>query len=75
MSDRSDGRIAHLDGLNLTRAWAMRSLATTTGGAVRQVLEAATRDHLAAALDEVEGDYMGEHWLASFAMLALTGVD
>lgn len=75
VSDRSDGRIAHLDGLNLTRAWAMRELSTTTHGAVRDVLEAGAREHLAAALDEVAGDYMGEHWLASFAMLALTGVD
>lgn len=75
VSDRSDGRIAHLDGLNLTRAWAMRELARTTGGHVRDVLEASAREHLAVALDEVAGDYMGEHWLASFAMLALTGLD
>lgn len=75
VSDRSDGRIAHLDGLNLSRAWAMRALAPAIGGATGRVLEAAAADHLAVALDEVAGDYMGEHWLASFALLALTGVD
>lgn len=46
--DRSDSRIAHLDGLNLTRAWAMREIAPTTGGAVRQVLETAADAHTAS---------------------------
>ena len=36
-----------------------------------KVLEAAAEDHLSASLKAVEGDYMGEHWLASFALLAL----
>lgn len=75
VSDRSDGRIAHLDGLNLSRAWAMRSIAPAVGGVVGKVLDAAAREHLAAAIDKVTGDYMGEHWLASFAALALTGTD
>lgn len=75
VSDRSDGRIAHLDGLNLSRAWAMRSLAAATDGPARRVLETAAADHLAAAIEAVAGDYMGEHWLASFALLALTGTD
>lgn len=61
VSDRSDGKIAHLDGLNLSRAWAWKRLGEP---------EAAER-HLAAALPHVTGDYMGEHWLASFALLAL----
>lgn len=75
VSDRSDGRIAHLDGPNLTRAWAMREIAPKTDCAVRNVLESAADAHLAAALDTVTGDYMGEHWLATFALLALTGLD
>jgi hypothetical protein len=72
VSDRSDGKIAHLDGLNLSRAWCWKGLAAALDdGPVRTVaLEAAGR-HLAAALDEVAGDYMGEHWLATFALLAL----
>ncbi|OAN63558.1 DUF2891 domain-containing protein [Sphingomonas sp. TDK1] len=75
VSDRSDGKIAHLDGLNLSRAWAMRSLARSVSDVVASVLNAAAAQHLTTAIDEVAGDYMGEHWLASFAMLALTGTD
>ncbi|WP_437543593.1 DUF2891 domain-containing protein [Sorangium sp. So ce367] len=73
VSDRSDGKIAHLDGLNLSRAWCWRSLAAALpeGDAVRaRALDAAER-HLDASLPHVAGDYMGEHWLASFALLAL----
>ena len=73
VSDRTDGKIAHLDGLNLSRAWCWRGLA----GALapddprRLVLETAAENHIAAAIDAVQGHYMGEHWLASFAVLAL----
>jgi len=34
-------------------------------------MRAAAELHLAAAVPHLEGDYMGEHWLASFALLAL----
>jgi len=73
VSDRSDGKIAHLDGLNLSRAWAMRRLAATLGaGALAApVLQATADAHLDAALPHIAGDYAGEHWLASFALLAL----
>jgi hypothetical protein len=74
VSDRSDGRIAHLDGLNLSRAWCWRELARTLPSdhpSTDLCLAAADR-HLAAGLPHLEGDYMGEHWLASFALLALT---
>ncbi|HIE1655209.1 DUF2891 domain-containing protein [Burkholderia cenocepacia] len=73
VSDRSDGKIAHLDGLNLSRAWCQRSLAgALPEGDTRRakLLDAADR-HLASALAHVAGDYMGEHWLATFALLAL----
>lgn len=73
VSDRSDGKIAHLDGLNLTRAWCWRSLAATWADAddrKKSALEAAD-EHLRASLPHVAGDYMGEHWLATFALLAL----
>ena len=72
VSDRSDGKIAHLDGLNLSRAWCWRILAETADGNRRSVCEAAATQHLAAGLPHIAGDYMGEHWLASFALLALT---
>jgi hypothetical protein len=61
VSDRSDGKIAHLDGLNLSRAWCWRSLRFPQHAEI----------HLEAALPHVAGDYMGEHWLQSFALLAL----
>jgi hypothetical protein len=71
VSDRSDGKIAHLDGLNLSRAWCWRSLAPLLPEAERKIAEAAADEHLAAAMPHLSGDYMGEHWLASFALLAL----
>ena len=75
VSDRSDGKIAHLDGLNLSRAWAMQSLASRCSDAAAAALRASAADHLGAAIGAVSGDYMGEHWLASFALLAHTGTD
>ncbi len=73
VSDRSDGKIAHLDGLNLSRAWAFRRIAAALGprDAAMPVLHAAADRHLAAALPHIAGDYAGEHWLASFALLAM----
>jgi hypothetical protein len=71
VSDRSDGQIAHLDGLSLSRAWCFRHLAEAAPAALRARLEAAAQAHLAAALPHLADDYMGEHWLASFALLAL----
>jgi hypothetical protein len=71
VSDRSDGQIAHLDGLSFSRAWCFRHLAQGAAPALRSRLEAAAAAHLAAALPHLADDYMGEHWLASFALLAL----
>jgi hypothetical protein len=71
VSDRSDGKIAHLDGLNLSRAWCWRSIAPLLGEPQRGIALSAADDHLAAAVPHIAGDYMGEHWLASFALLAL----
>ena len=71
VSDRSDGKIAHLDGLNLSRAWCWRSIAPLLASGDRAIALGAAEEHLAAALPHVAGDYMGEHWLASFALLAL----
>ena len=71
VSDRSDGKIAHLDGLNLSRAWCWRSLAPLLASAEQAVAAEAAETHLSAAMPHLSGDYMGEHWLASFALLAL----
>jgi len=77
VSDRSDGRIVHLDGLNLSRAWCWRALAQAWPPADprRARAEAAAQAHLAASLPHVAGDYMGEHWLATFAVLALEAMN
>ena len=77
VSDRTDGKIAHLDGLNLSRAWCWRGLAAAlpADDPRRAAAQAAADAHLAAALPQVTGDYMGEHWLASFALLALLAAD
>jgi hypothetical protein len=77
VTDRTDGKIAHLDGLNLSRAWCWRSLGNVlpaNDGRRALVLEAA-ENHLIAGLPHIAGDYMGEHWLASFAVLALDDED
>lgn len=76
VSDRSDGKIAHLDGLNLSRAWCMKRLA----GAVKSddfsaILHDTAERHIVTALPHVAGDYMGEHWLATYALMALGPVD
>jgi hypothetical protein len=71
VSDRSDGKIAHLDGLNLSRAWCWRSIAPLLPPSEREIAESAANIHFAAALPHISGDYMGEHWLASFALLAM----
>jgi hypothetical protein len=73
VSDRSDGKIAHLDGLNLSRAWCWRSIATAWDASDPRRANAlvAADDHLGASLPHVAGDYAGEHWLATYALLAL----
>ena len=70
-SDRSDGKIAHLDGVNLSRAWCWRGLADALEPGLAALARAAADRHLEASLPHVAGDYMGEHWLATFALLAL----
>ncbi len=77
VSDPSDGKIAHLDGLNLSRAWCWRSLAASlpVTDARRAVLLESAERHLDASLAAVAGDYMGEHWLATFALLALLAAE
>ncbi len=73
VTDHSDGKIAHLNGLNLSRAWCQRSIARAlpSGDPRVAVLLAAADHHLDTALGYVVGDYMGEHWLGTFAVLAL----
>ncbi len=75
VTDRTDPKLVHLDGLNLSRAWCMRSVAAALppGDSARKVLATAARLHADDALAHVaSGDYSGEHWLASFAVYLLS---
>lgn len=74
VSDRTDGKIAHLDGLNLSRAWCWRMIASSMAESDprRAIAVEAAEKHLAASLPYVAGDYAGEHWLATYALLALS---
>ena len=72
VSDRSDGKIAHLDGLNLSRAWCLTGIADRLADGVP--LRALAALHRDAGMPHIAGDYAGEHWLASFALLALEGL-
>jgi Protein of unknown function (DUF2891) len=75
VSDSSDGQIAHLHGLNASRAWCWRRIAESLppGDARIEPALAAARVHADAALPHVTGDdYMVEHWLAAYAVLFLT---
>jgi hypothetical protein len=75
VSDRSDPYLVHLDGLNLARAWSWRDIAAGLPGADprRPIAHDAATVHLQAGLTALEsGDYVGTHWLATFAVLALT---
>jgi len=75
VADASDGLIAHLHGLNASRAYCWRRIAESLpdGDARIAPALAAARSHLDAALPHVVGDdYMVEHWLAAYAVLALT---
>jgi hypothetical protein len=78
VTDRSDPKLVHLDGLNLSRAWCMRSIASALAAKdpARTRLVEAAQLHADDALNHVaSGDYAGEHWLASFAVYLLATVD
>lgn len=69
--DRTDGRLVHLDGLNLSRAWGMKRVAGALppGHPAIAILNASAERHADAGLAHVEsGNYAGEHWLATFAV-------
>lgn len=73
--DRADGKLAHLDGLNLSRAWMLDGIATAlpADDPRRAAFAAASEAHAAAGLAAVPAaDYMGSHWLGSFAVYLLT---
>lgn len=69
VSDRGDGKLAHLDGLNFSRAWCLYEMGSMPNS--RKIIDAANK-HFAFSYDKIgSGEYAGEHWLASFAAYAL----
>jgi hypothetical protein len=75
VDDRADPLLVHLDGLNLSRAWCMAGIAEALapGDPRRDRLHQAADRHCRAGLAGLaSGEYAGEHWLATFAVLALT---
>ena len=76
VTDPTDGKLAHLDGLNLSRAWMLEGI--TAGLPARDprrpALAAAARTHRESGLRAVTGEhYEGGHWLGSFAVYLVTG--
>lgn len=73
VADARDPKIVHLHGLNLSRAWCWRALRPSLPAALHDPVDRAIEAHLAASFAAaLEGDFVGTHWLASFALLALT---
>lgn len=73
--DRSDGKLSHLDGLNLSRAWMLEGIVSALPASHpwRIPLADAARGHATAGLASVPGEhYAGTHWLGSFATYLLT---
>jgi hypothetical protein len=76
VTDPGDPKLAHLDGLNLSRAWMLEGMASAlpAGDPRREALQAAGRAHREAGLRAVTGEhYEGGHWLGSFAAYLVTG--
>jgi hypothetical protein len=76
VTDRADPKLAHIDGLNLSRAWMLEGIAASlpAGDGRVAALRAAASAHREAGLVGVTGEhYEGGHWLGTFAVYLLTG--
>jgi len=74
VSDLEDGHLVHLAGLNLSRAWSYRGMASSLAGAQEKRFLALAMAHEEKGLKQIfSGSYAGEHWLGSFATYLLTG--
>ncbi|QCX53965.1 DUF2891 domain-containing protein [Elizabethkingia sp. JS20170427COW] len=72
VSDREDGHLVHLDGFNFSRAWVFYRLAKAFPKKYGHLSKEADK-YLAYSLPSItDGSYEGEHWLASFALYALS---
>lgn len=75
VSDRTDGQLVHLDGLNLSRSWGFAAIANKlpSGDSRIEEFRRLSTAHIESALPHIaSGNYEGEHWLASFAVYALS---
>ncbi|MCA1779202.1 MAG: DUF2891 domain-containing protein, partial [Xanthomonadaceae bacterium] len=75
VTDRKDGKLAHIDGLNLSRAWMLEGAgnALPSDDPRRTTLQTSADEHATAGLSGVSDEhYSGSHWLASFAVYLLT---
>ncbi|MEZ5198013.1 MAG: DUF2891 domain-containing protein [Bacteroidales bacterium] len=71
VSDRTDGKLIHLDGLNLSRAWCLYHIASKLSNNNQNIVKLGD-EHLSSALPQItSGSYEGEHWLASFAVYSI----
>jgi hypothetical protein len=73
VTDRNDGKLVHLDGLNFSRAWCLYGIAQTLPEYSH--LKSLAMNHIMNSLPAItDGGYEGEHWLASFALMAMVSV-
>ncbi|MBR9914041.1 MAG: DUF2891 domain-containing protein [Algicola sp.] len=74
VSDRTDGKLVHLDGVNFSRAWSLNEIARDLSAYAH--LQNVANKHINYSLPSIVGDsYEGGHWLGSFAIYALNSVD
>ncbi len=71
VSDRTDGKLVHIDGLNFSRAWCLNGIARTLPE--YHHLTKIANEHISHSLPSiVDGNYEGTHWLGTFALYALS---
>jgi hypothetical protein len=78
VTDRSDPKLAHLDGLNLSRAWMLEGIARglPTGDRRIRALRATAAEHRRVSLGAVTSEhYVGSHWLGTFALYGAQAID
>jgi hypothetical protein len=69
VTDRSDGKLAHLDGLNFSRAWCLYEIGKALDN--EKMINLANK-HFQYSYEKMDsGEYAGAHWLASFGLYAI----
>ena len=72
VTDGTDGKLAHLYGLSLSRAWQLRVLTPWLDDDARRRIEVATDRQISEVASQItDGDFMSTHWLVSFALQAV----